>query len=62
MLVWHHLEYCVQMWRPQCKRDTDLLDCIQRMAIKTIQRMEHLPYEYRLKAGTAQPGEEKALG
>ena len=44
-----HLEYCVQMWSSQCRRDMDLLEYIHRRATKTIQEMEHLSYEDRLR-------------
>ena len=44
-----HLEYCVQMWNPQYRRDTDLLECVQRRARKMIQGMEHLSCEDRLR-------------
>ena len=44
-----HLEYCIQMWNSQYRRDIDLLECIQRRATKMIHRMEHLSYEYRLR-------------
>ena len=44
-----HLECCNQMWNPQYKRDTDLLECIQRRATKMIQGMEHLSYKDRLR-------------
>jgi len=37
------------MWSPQYRRDVDLLECVQRRATKTIQGMEHLSYEDRLK-------------
>jgi len=37
------------MWRPQYKRDTDLLECVQRRAIKMIQGMEYLYYENRMR-------------
>ena len=43
-LVRLHLEYCIQMWSPQYRRDVDLLEHIQRRATKMIQGMEHLPY------------------
>ena len=31
-LVRPHLEYCVQMWSSQYRRDADLFKCIQRRA------------------------------
>ena len=47
-LVKSHLEYCVQMWSPQYRRDMDLLEHIQRRATKMIHGMEHPSYEDRL--------------
>jgi len=49
VLVWPHLEYCVQMWSSQYRRDTDLLECIQRSTTEMIQGVEHLSYEDRLR-------------
>ena len=48
-LVRPHLEYCIQMWSPQYRRDIDPLEGIQRRAIKMIHRMEHLLYKDRLR-------------
>ena len=48
-LVGPHLEYCIQMWSPQHRRDMDLLEHIQRKATKMIQRVECLFYEDRLR-------------
>ena len=48
-LVRPHLEYCIQMWSPQYRRDMDLLERVQRRATKMIQEMEHLSYEDRLR-------------
>jgi len=47
MLVRPHLEYCIQMWNLQYRRDVDLLGSIQRRATKMIQGMEHLPCQDR---------------
>ena len=44
-----HLEYCIQRWSPQYRRDKDLLERIQRRSTKMIHRMEHLSYEERLR-------------
>lgn len=49
VLVRPHQEYCIQMWRPQYRRDTDLLDFVQRRTTKMIHGMEHLSYEDRLR-------------
>ena len=49
MPVRPHLEYCVQMWGPQYRRDIELLECLQRSTTKVIQGMEHLCYEDRLR-------------
>ena len=48
-LVRPHLEYCIQMWSPQYRRDKDVLECIQKGETKMIQGLEHLPYEDRLR-------------
>ena len=42
-----HLEYCIQMWSPQYRRDVDLLEHVQMRATKMIQEMEHLSYKDR---------------
>ena len=62
MLVRPHLEYYIQMWSPQYRRDMDLLERVQRRASDMIRGMEHLSHEDRLRAGAVQPGEEKDPG
>ncbi|PKU44317.1 rna-directed dna polymerase from mobile element jockey-like [Limosa lapponica baueri] len=58
-LVRPHLEYCVQLWSPQHRKDMDLSERVQRRATKM---MEHPSYKDRLRELGFQPGEEKAPG
>ena len=44
-----HLEYCIQLWGPQLKKDMDLLEQLQGKATKMIRRLEHLPNEESLR-------------
>jgi len=49
VLVTHYHESCIQLWRPQHRKDMDLLNQVQRRATKMIRVLEHLSFEERLK-------------
>lgn len=38
------MQGCVQLWAPQCKEHTEVLECIQRTATE----LEQKPYEEQL--------------
>ena len=44
-----HLEYCVQAWGPQHRKDVELLEWIQRGTTKMIRGLQNLSYEKRLR-------------
>jgi len=49
VLVGPHLESCIQLWSLQHRKDMDLLEQVQRRAIKKMWEQEHLSYEKRLR-------------
>ena len=43
------LEYCIQVWGSQQRKDVELLERVQRRAMKIIRGLEHLSCEERVK-------------
>ena len=48
-LVKPHLDYCIQAWSPQYRKDMELLELAQRRATKMIRGLEYLSCEERLR-------------
>ena len=45
MAIKYHLEYSVQFWVLQFKKDEELLERVQQRATRMVRGLEHVSYE-----------------